>query len=230
MEKIGSYAQRFLNIETISYLKRKKSFLEKVPDHFLNTNSLFIHVPKAAGISIVKSLYDLSDSNHDRWIDCYRRNRFFYENSYKFSFVRDPGDRLISAYNYLSNGGRRNSDIYWHDKYLKKAVDIEDFILNGYLDVAIRGGAEHFTPQWEYILDKKGVLKVDFVGRFETIDSDFLHVSNNVLGYPMHLPKLNASVKISDKTSAVNNICDLSNRAILKIKNIYSKDYRSFDY
>ena len=63
------------------------------------TKSLYIHIPKTAGTSICDALYE-----RDPWhysLNHYKNIRpHFYNSLFKFAFVRDPYDRLLSTYNY----------------------------------------------------------------------------------------------------------------------------------
>ena len=72
----------------------------------LNTemkNFIFVHIPKAGGISIIEAL-NLSTQ------DCYHRKPSSYSekelrDSFKFSFTRNPWSRVVSAYFFLVEGG-----------------------------------------------------------------------------------------------------------------------------
>src|SRR5690242_8686296 len=72
---------------------------------FIRTNSIFVHVPKAAGVSIARALYGDLGMGHMTLAE-YRtvfRQRAF-DKMFKFAFVRNPFDRLHSAYHFLRAG------------------------------------------------------------------------------------------------------------------------------
>lgn len=80
---------------------------------------IFIHVPKTAGVSVAKSLLG-KPTVHWSALNCrliFGKEDF--NNYFKFSFVRNPFTRLISAYEFLRNGGYGPSD--------KMIVTIEEF-------------------------------------------------------------------------------------------------------
>ena len=63
---------------------------------------IFFHIPKTAGISLVKALFGDLDWGH-RDVKYYRNvfNKKKFDSYFKFTFVRNPYDRLFSAYSFL---------------------------------------------------------------------------------------------------------------------------------
>lgn len=202
------------------WYKKKKMLFEAMPRHFLETNSIFVHIPKAAGMSVVNSLYDCDSSNHLSWRDYYLRDKEFWRKAFTFSFVRCPEARFVSAYDYLLRGGMNKIDIYWRDKYLIRYKNRESFLLEGGVEKAIAGGVDHFKSQVDFLVDRNGVIQCDFVGRFETLDTDFEAVASKVRA-SSSLPKLN-SAKVSGG--------DLSSLEVKKLRSIYVLDYLYFGY
>jgi hypothetical protein len=210
---------KFLNYEQILYLKKHKSWLEKMPNHCVNTKSIFIHIPKAAGMSLVHSIYNLDYSNHDTWIEYYKRDKHKFSEYFKFSFVRNPLDRFHSAYNYLSQNGKSDIDKYWNKKYMMPYNNIEDFILKGGIDVAFNK-VEHFKSQTYYIC-KENKIMVDFVGKYESLNTDIEFIKKK-LNLKFELAKVNEN--ISSKKEFI------SIKAEKKIRKIYERDFLNFDY
>lgn len=211
--------KKFLTVEQIIFLKKKKAFFEDMPDHCIATKSIFIHIPKSAGMSVVKALYNKESSNHETWREYYRRDSKKYKSYFKFAFVRHPLGRFISAYEYLMKGGKEGIDEYWRDKYLSSYKTINDFIILGGLEKAIKGGAEHFLPQVDFICDS-GVSMVDFIARFETLDADFQYISSIVGGDELEVVNKNE----------IKREVQLETEAVLMLENIYKKDYAQFGY
>ena len=72
---------------------------------FHETQTIFIHIPKTAGISIINAIYgDVSLSGHRSYyfntvaLDIQFRNTYF-----SFAFVRNPFERLYSSYLFLKS-------------------------------------------------------------------------------------------------------------------------------
>ena len=211
--------ESFLTIEQIIYLKKKKAFFEDMPVHCVATQSIFIHIPKSAGMSVVKALYGKESSNHDTWREYYRRDREKFKSYFKFAFVRHPLDRFISAYEYLMKGGKADADKYWRGKYLSPYSSADDFILKGGLERAIKGGAEHFVPQVDFVCKGNKVV-VDYIARYESIDKDFQFISSKIGGDDLGVVNKNASKKQ----------LILSQAARESLEAIYKKDYEQFNY
>ena len=79
---------------------------------------------------------------------------------YKFSFVRNPYDRLVSAFYNFRFSYEHHTWAYPIYKY----KTFRDFILN--LENSECMNFIHLRPQFEF-LEVNGKVAVDFVGRFE---------------------------------------------------------------
>jgi hypothetical protein len=203
----------------VIYLKKKKAFLENMPEHCIATQSIFIHIPKSAGMSVVKALYGKDSSNHDTWREYYYRDKSKFKEYFKFAFVRHPLERFISAYEYLLKGGKSDADIFWRDKYLTPYSNVNDFILKGGLERAIKGGAEHFTPQVDFVCEGDNVL-VDYIARYESINKDFEYIRSKIGGAVLSVENKNANKKTFSLISSSKE----------KLETVYAKDYKVFGY
>ena len=81
---------------------------------------IFIHIPKTAGTSIEKMIqgekYIKGWSSHQK-INEYKDDDKFHE-YFKFSFVRNPYERILSVFNYYKNRGNNKDLIYQPKKIL----------------------------------------------------------------------------------------------------------------
>lgn len=154
---------------------------------------VFIHVPKCAGTSMEAALAPHAlPLPRSKWYSLlrrldlprdYRRFKFgrhaplrlverkmprrAYESYFKFAFVRNPWDRLVSEYNRtLHEGGRRRH------RRVRGMVSFME-----YLRWQSRRPAAH---QYHLLVDSSGAVGVDFVGRFETLETDFDHVRERI--------------------------------------------------
>jgi hypothetical protein len=184
--------------------------------------ALFIHVPKSAGRSVVRGLFDVKSVEHAP-ADWYQRlDRRKFERYFKFSFVRNPWDRAVSAYTYLKNGGSAASeeDRHW-SRFVNSFDSFDAFVCQWMTTENIMRNAL-FTPQALYLQDEYGSLAMDFVGRFENLAEDFAHIASR-LGVEATLPHINQSRQVpyedfySDASKAI-------------VANIYAGDISTFKY
>ena len=189
---------------------------------FYKSKTIFIHIPKTAGVSLLKAIYgDVTLSGH--------RNFYFNrialniknEKYFSFAFVRNPWDRLYSAYKFLEKGGINIHDKNAYEMYLSQYKNFEDFVING-LDQKIIYEITHFTPQSEFICNNKGEVLVDYLGKFESLNQDIITLSK----------ELKTEVIIGHHNS--NSKQDYTNvytdRMIAKVQDIYKKDIDIFNY
>lgn len=169
----------------------------------------FIHVPKTAGSSVAFALWPHADHADDywanRWLDRigihvnhyapYRRKKFrthtsaailqrqlpadVFADLFKFAFVRNPWDLLVSSYHYLleQQGHHRGRSA----RRLRSFAD--------YAAYEIHRGK---MSQSAMLTGHDGRLLVDFLGRFESLASDFAFVCRRI-GLEASLPRANTT-------------------------------------
>ena len=152
---------------------------------------IFVHIPRCGGVSVAKSLLGNLGGGHmpiREYMLRYPRKQF--EDRYKFCFVRNPWDRLFSAFTFLQKGGFDKADALWAEEYKPVLQDFEYFV-NSWLNEERLLIKFHFWPQY-YFTHVKGQCQLDFVGRFERFDTDFQHICR-VMNIYVPLAHVNAS-------------------------------------
>lgn len=169
---------------------------------------LFVHVPKCAGTSIRAAFEPLATNPLDYWenrllsrvginlnvLGPFRRRRFrnhstaaeirrflpasVYEKLFKFAFVRNPWERLVSLYHFIP---QRLEHRYSYPVAMMSFAEFAD-VWTRRRDIL----------QKDWVCDSRGRLIVDFVGRMETLEEDFQHVQSR-LGGEAKLTLLNSS-------------------------------------
>ena len=184
--------------------------------------ALFIHVPKSAGRSVVRGLFDVKSVEHApaEWYQ--QLDPVKYQRYFRFTFVRNPWDRAVSAYTYLGKGGSAASeeDTHWA-AFVSGFDSFDDFIcqwLNR--DNAMRNAL--FTPQVVFLKNMFGCLDMDFVGRFESLQQDFDTVAQK-LGVDARLPHLNQS-------RSANYQSFYTERSRQRVAQVYAEDIEAFGY
>jgi hypothetical protein len=189
-----------------------------------NSEVLFIHIPKAAGMSIVDSLYQMNKSHHATAMDYLNEDRDKFNATFAFAITRNPYARLYSAYSYLKSGGMNIVDLAWWDLYLRKYGSFEQFITQGGLDIAIQNNAEHFIPQHKFIYNENKKLLCDYVGKIENI-IEVENIISKKLKRPIRFTKKNV---VNKSTLSIEN---LYTSEMLKVVNrIYELDFALLRY
>lgn len=190
------------------------------------TRSIFVHTPKTAGTSIGEALYG-------HWVGHVPISRFAafdalkFESFFKFAFVRNPWDRLLSAFAHLKGHGEPLAprESHWSSEYLAGIESFESFVLK-LRDERFRAlivNDVHFRPQLDWItLPGSDHIALDFLGRFETLEEDFAKVSLR-LGASADLP-----VRKQTKRLPYRDAYSKAMRAI--VEEIYREDIHRLDY
>ena len=101
-----------------------------------------------------------------------------FDQLFKFSFVRNPWDRLASSYGHF----RRERQDLLRRYRIGSFAEFVDWILTVVPDTTPRAALIHALrrPQSEYLVDWDGRLLVDFVGRYERLEEDFRQVTDRL--------------------------------------------------
>ena len=150
----------------------------KMIDH--KNKFIFIHIPKCAGNSIKPCLGipkfpgDHSKIKDAKYVDSIEGDFARELKYFKFTFVRNPWDRFLSAYFYLKNGGMHNKP----DLYTKKQIDQYDSFKKFILEAPFFEYV-HFQPMFDRI-EIDGKDQMDFVGKTENLQEDFHTVCGKI--------------------------------------------------
>ena len=163
---------------------------------------IFIHIPKTGGTSIRYALTSagaeldidgkLTESSRTVWLHHLPAMQLrplvdnkIWQSYFKFGFVRNPWERLVSFYHFhksrltLPSVRRSRPDLA---SRFDNVNSFEEWLLNGIVA----------QPCAFFLCDTDGEQIVDFVGRFESLDEDFSRVCTH-LGIRAELPHLKRS-------------------------------------
>ena len=165
---------------------------------------VFIHIPKCGGISIQKCNY-FNCWHGDSHLTLEDYHRFiFNSNSYKYySIVRNPWSRMLSVYCYWKQMTPSHKYYYWDATACRKIQDndmsFKEFLIKLsepqiYFSKTRQFNVEmpHVKTQYSF-LNVNGKLKMDFVGKIESLQEDFNFICKDI-GIPKQdLPHVNKS-------------------------------------
>lgn len=159
---------------------------------FDDTRSIFVHIPKCAGVAISEAIFGNLAGGHttlDEYLNIFEPEHV--ASYFKFTVVRNPWDRAVSAYFFLQNGGFGNASDIEFKKEFGDTRNFRDFVKH-WVNKANIWRWHHFRPQYHYMLEKRGKVRLDFVAFLENIDSDFTYIVKR-LGLDSSLAKSNKS-------------------------------------
>ena len=195
-------------------------------------NKIFIHIPKNAGSSVIdiiniKNLninilghypeYFENKDNTEDFISTINLEKFsinyrIQDNCIIFAIVRNPYTRLLSAYNYLNNGGG-NTPLDEEYCNIIKTYTFDKFIdnLDKFINVIV-----HLLPQYIFICDKEDKILISNLCKYENLKNDLkiIDLEFENLG---HINKSKNSIILTE------NIKE-------KIYKLYIKDFIIFGY
>jgi chondroitin 4-sulfotransferase 11 len=196
-----------------------------VPPDQRQRGILFIHVPKTGGQSVEKAL-SLAERGHVPISYFLIHHQRTLRDLFTFAFVRNPYDRLISAFHYLKRGGGNPSDERWAGRMLAGLETCEEFLdalTHPSFRAAILSGV-HFRPQSDFLYGPDGRLAVHFIGRFERIAQDYAVLANRLHGAPT-LPHANRS----DRNDSLAKLFS-TNASRQAVVAMYKADFLAFGY
>jgi hypothetical protein len=181
---------------------------------------LFFSMPKTGSTSWNAALLKISNTislNHDKRKPGWKDPKYFkdIDNYWAFTFIRNPIDRFVSAFNYLKEGGINKEDRIESSLLIDKKYkdDISSWVIDVLDKNQIVLTQLHFRPQHEWIFDKD---KTQFnLFKYENQSRAIYQVSS-ILNIDLKVPTLN---KTPNKDGCLNE------EALNILKRIYQKDF-----
>lgn len=198
-----------------------------------NRNFIFIHIPKNAGSSIEvalgvhkkENMVEAKDSIIEdgvsyslqhltcRQLVNHELTKPYFNTYFKFAFVRNPYQRVLSEYFWL---GQKNID-----KNKKTPENFSSWI-DTYYGIIDK---DHKLTQYQYLYDEENNLMVDFLGRVENFNADFEKLTKK-FGRIIKPIQYNATRQKKD----VDHNLYLNNLNKEKIYNLFKIDFDTFGY
>ena len=191
---------------------------------FDRLHCIYVHIPKAAGISINNALFGNYGGGHET-VRNYKRifgpRRF--RSYYSFTFARNPYSRILSAYHFLQSGGFGDHDRNWAAENLTGINSFDEFLRKWINEESI-WTKDHFMPQYFFVCDVDSKPEVNFLGKVESIHDDFETVCKVL--------KVQKSLSVINKGKIDNTNWKqfYSSYSMDKISELYHRDFEIFGY
>src|SRR5690554_6454752 len=193
--------------------------------HWSRLNCIFVHVPKAAGTSVNKALYGRT-LGHYSATEIQRKFPELYERAFTFSLVRNPWDRVLSAYRFACVGRTDSMGVHKPGQYrIPEFESFERFVCEWLPKQDVESLDYIFRPQWMFVCDESGQVMVDHLGRVEEMD-ETVAILGEKLGKPVLIRNENATrvamvdYRESYKSSSMVDI----------VGSLYRRDIENFEY
>jgi hypothetical protein len=182
---------------------------------------IYVGVPKTGTTSIeshIKTEYKIVSDCHKKHTPICLHNEKYLD-YFKFGFVRNPWDWVVSWYFYATD--------HWGSP-VRDQMSLKDWVsihnACGCRPLTVRCCYQPLVPQYNFLCDDQGELMMDFVGRFENLQCDF-DTACEKIGISKH--KLDFKNK-SQRSGSYEDFYDSETRDL--VSNLFEKDIDLFKY
>ena len=204
----------------------------------------FFHNPRTGGTSFLKALrkeiqVPMQGGEHesmDYLYENFLRGSDILSSYYKFAFVRNPWDRLYSAFKYLTAGGTNFYDTRVSNLYVQVYNgDFNEFVSNHvnwferrchFIPYSYKC-SPHLLPQHKFLsygFFKKKLIP-NFIARFEFFREDSATIFSNIL------PKTSVTIPHLNNSTPTDSYKDAyTDTSIDIVSKLYAKDISLFKY
>lgn len=219
-------------------------YLYKVHDNIVlhKYKTIYFPIPKVACSSLKKFCADtlnieikgkdINEDVHDQHFPCVKKYKInkMYKDYFKFCFVRNPWDRLVSCYmnkifldeNDIQQTKSRFVSNKINQKKFKLGMSFEEFI-NAVCSIPDEKADSHIVSQYTYVTDHEDNVLVDFIGKLENFEEDFANIHNKIGVKNVKIPHLMKSSHVDYREYYTEKTKEM-------VRQRYLKDIKMFGY
>ena len=172
-------------------------------------NYYYLHIPKTGGHT---TRYVLRPLNC--WKKFYHKPLLEKPEAYTFTTIRNPLDRLVSAFFYLSQGGTNKGD-EGDSKRFNISGSFDEFVYRMNSDPKYYLRQQHLKPMMRYI---NNVEYIDHFIAFDNLEKELISLYKMIIGKePLKIPHHNSSKHKHFETYYTENTRKI-------VENIYRED------
>lgn len=200
------------------FLRRLVANRRIIHQAYYDKNAIFVHIPKVAGKSISTGLFETDKPGHYFISDYYQEDREFVRDAFSFAFMREPLERLSSAYYFLVSGGGNDRDKEFGEYLRERAPTFDSFVLDWLTEKRLYSWT-HFIPQSDFLIFQEEVA-VDYLADFKNLDSSYNELMGKIPG-GTPLPMVNKT-KIAKQR-------EFSVEVVRKVEALYKRDFKLYE-
>ena len=192
--------------------------------YWKKNNCVFIHVPKVAGTSINHAIYGRT-LGHYSALEIESKFPKLFSDSFTFSLVRNPWDRLLSAYRFAKQGRTETMGVRNPAQYKIPEFDsFESFVLEWLVDKNVDELDFVFQTQSRFLVGINGQLLPNYIGKLENMDESIGYIESKINR------KLNISHVNQVKRKGSYRDYYISQKMIDIVHEKYHSDINLFEY
>ena len=190
------------------------------------THSIFIHIPKTAGTSMLQAIgAPVPGRLHIDYTHYMQSDPERFVSYYKFAVVRDPVDRAYSCYKYLTCGGNQSDEDMKLTELINSSCRDFDGFVQDFMTASVLSNWNMLRPQTSFVCSRAGELMVDYILRYESLESDYQRLREYLPLLPIQLPQENVSQGSRNVPASADTMEKLKDYYRSDIDTFYNEKY-----